>query len=82
MYIPKSLGVYSDVFKCIFRRNGNSIPQKREQYSEEKGNVLRRNSLKGKGDAKGDQIKTTGYNVCAERNLPKGHTLIISSALP
>ena len=135
------LNVHSDVFKCIFRRNGNRIPkkwepyseeagtvfrriekrikQKREPYSEEAGTVLRRNGnripknretyqaetgtvfqrngngvpkkrercseeilSKEKGDAKGTQIKTTGYNVCAERNLQKGHTLIISSAPP
>lgn len=66
---------YSEEWRTVFRRNVNSIPK-------ERGTVLRRNSLKGKGDAKGDQIKTTGYNVCAERNLQKGHTLIISSAQP
>lgn len=53
----------------------NRIAQKREPYSEE---ILSKET----GDAKGAQIKTTGYNVCAERNLQKGHTLIISSALP
>ena len=119
MYIPKSLDVHSDVFKCMFRRNGNSIPKKREPYyaetgtvfqrkensipkngeqcSEETGTVFRRKANriskngeqcseeilpKEKEDAKGAQIKTTGYNVFAERNLPKGHTLIISSAQP
>lgn len=61
--------------RTALRRNGNSIAQEREPYSEE---IL----SKEKGDAKGDRIKTTGYNVCAERNLQKGHTLIISSALP
>ena len=95
MYIPHLLDVHSDVFKCTFSRNGNGIPQKREQYSKETRTVFRRTAngiakkwercseeilSKEKGDAKGDQIKTTGYNVCAERNLQKGHTLIISSA--
>ena len=119
MYIPHLLDVHSDVFKCIFSRNGNSIPQKREPHFDERRTVLRRNGNgipqkreqyceetgtvfqrkenhiakkreqyseeilpKEKGDAKGTQIKTTGYNVCAERNLQKGHTLIISSAPP
>ena len=81
----------------VFRRNGNSIAKKREQYCEETGTVFQRKENhiakkreqyseeilpKEKGDAKGTQIKTTGYNVCAERNLQKGHTLIISSAPP
>ena len=97
MYIPQLLDVHSDVFKCTFSRNGNRIAKKWERYFEETGTVFRRsgNSIpkKGepyseeilpneKGDAKGDQIKTSGYNVCAERNLQKGHTLIISSAQP
>lgn len=97
MYIPQLLDVHSNVAKCTFRRNGNSIPKKRELYCTETGNVLRRkvNRIahkrercseeilsKEKGDAKGTQIKTIGYNVCAERNLQKGHTLIILSALP
>ena len=81
----------------VSRRNGNSIAQKRKPYCEETGTIFRRitNRIpkkrepyseeilsKEKGDAKGAQIKTTGYNVCAERNLQKGHTLIIPSALP
>ena len=97
MHIPKFLNVHSDISKCTFRRNGKRIAQKREPYSEETGTVLRRNGnhipkkrepyfeeilSKETGDVKGAQIKTTGYNVCAERNLQKGHTLIISSALP
>ena len=73
--IPKKWEPYSEETRTVFRRNGNRIPKKRERYSEE---ILSRE----KGDAKGAQIKTTGYNVCAERNLQKGHTLIISSALP
>ena len=73
--IPKKRESYCAETRTVFRRNGKRIAQKREQYSEE---IL----SKGTGDAKGAQIKTTGYNVCAERNLQKGHTLIISSALP
>ena len=42
MYIPMLLNVHSDVFKCIFRRNGNRIPKKWEPYSEEAGTVFRR----------------------------------------
>ena len=81
----------------VLHRNGNRISKNGEQYCEEMGTVLRRMAnriakkrepyyeeflSKEKGDAKGTQIKTTGYNVCAERNLQKGHTLIISSAQP
>ena len=88
---------YSEEQRTVLQRNGNSIAKKREQYCTETGTVLRRNwnripkkrelyseeiLSKEKGDVKGAQIKTTGYNVCAERNLQKGHTLIIPSALP
>lgn len=73
--ISKKGEPYSTEMVTVLRRSGNSIAQKREQYSEE---IL----SKEKEDAKGAQIKTTGYNVCAERNLQKGHTLIISSAQP
>ena len=97
MYILMFLNVHLAETGTVLRRNGNGISKKREQYFEEAGTVFRRsgNSIpkKGepyseeilpneKGDAKGDQIKTSGYNVCAERNLQKGHTLIISSAQP
>lgn len=73
--IPKNGEAHYAETGTVFRRNGNRITQKRERCSEE---IL----SKEKGDAKGTQIKTTGYNVCAERNLQKGHTLIILSALP
>lgn len=73
--IAKKWKTYCEETGTVLRRNGNRIAQKREPYSEE---IL----SKEKGDAKGAQIKTTGYNVCAERNLQKGHTLIIPSALP
>ena len=73
--ITKKREPYSEETRTIFRRNENHIPKKREPYSEE---ILSKET----GDVKGAQIKTTGYNVCAERNLQKGHTLIISSALP
>ena len=97
MYILMFLNVHLAETGTVFQRNGNSIAQKREPYSEERRTVLRRNGnriaqerercseeilSKEKGDAKGTQIKTTGYNVCAERNLQKGHTLIILSAQP
>ena len=95
--IAKKWEPYSEETRTVFRRNGNRIPKKRERYYAETGTVFRRNGnsiakkreryseeilSREKGDAKGAQIKTTGYNVCAERNLQKGHTLIISSALP
>lgn len=73
--IPKKWEQYCAEIRTALQRNGNSIAQKRERCSEE---IL----SKEKGDAKGTQIKTTGYNVCAERSLQKGHTLIISSAPP
>lgn len=88
---------YSKETRTVLRRNGNRIPKKRELYCAETGTVFRRSGnriakkretyceeilSKETGDVKGAQIKTTGYNVCAERNLQKGHTLIIPSALP
>ena len=88
---------YFEETGTVLRRNTNRIAKKRERYSAETGTVFRRTAnriakdreqcsedslSKDKGDAKGAQIKTTGYNVCAERNLQKGHTLIISSAQP
>ena len=73
--IAKKREPHFDERGTVLQRNGNSIPKKRERCSEE---IL----SKEKEDAKGAQIKTTGYNVCAERNLQKGHTLIISSAQP
>ena len=97
MHISQLLDVHSDVVRYTFRRMENRIAQKREPYFAETGTVLRRNGnsiakkrepyceeilSKETRDVKGAQIKTTGYNVCAERNLQKGHTLIISSALP
>ena len=95
--IPQKREPYFEETRTVLRRNGNRIAQKREPYCAETGTVLLRNRnriaqkrercseeilSKEKGDAKGTQIKTTGYNVCAERNLRKGHTLIISSAQP
>ena len=95
--IAKKREQYCEETGTVLRRNGNRIAKKREQYSTERRTVLRRNGnriakkrercseeilSKEKGDAKGTQIKTTGYNVCAERNLQKGHTLIILSAPP
>ncbi len=91
------LNVYLAETGTVLRRKGNSITKKRERYFAETETVFRRKANriakkrercseeilpKEKEDAKGTQIKTTGYNVCAERNLQKGHTLIISSALP
>lgn len=73
--IAKKYEPHCEETGTVLHRNGNRIAQEREPYSEE---IL----SKEKGDAKGDQIKTTGYNVCAERNLQKGHTLIILSAQP
>ena len=75
MYIPQKGEPYCKETGTVFRRMVNRIAKKREPYSEE---ILSKET----GEAKGAQIKTTGYNVCAERNLQKGHTLIISSALP
>ena len=95
--IAKKRERYSAETGTVLRRNTNRIAKKRERYSAETGTVFRRTAnriakkreqcseeilSKEKGDAKGAQIKTTGYNVCAERNLQKGHTLIISSAQP
>ena len=95
--ISKKREPYCAETGTALRRNGNHIAQRREPYCAETGTVLLRNRnriaqkrercseeilSKEKGDAKGTQIKTTGYNVCAERNLRKGHTLIISSAQP
>mgnify|MGYP000011931961 CR=1 FL=1 len=95
--IAKKRERYSAETGTVFQRKGNSIPTNGERYYEETGTVFRRTAnriakkreqcseeilSKEKGDAKGAQIKTTGYNVCAERNLQKGHTLIISSAQP
>lgn len=97
MHIPQKREPYCEETRTIFLITGNRISQKRELYCAKMGTVLRRTAngiakkrercseeilSKEKGDAKGTQIKTTGYNVCAERNLRKGHTLIISSAQP
>lgn len=95
--IAKKREQYSIETRTILRRTGNRIAKKRETYCAEAGTVFRRMAnriaqklkqyseeilSKETGDVKGAQIKTTGYNVCAERNLQKGHTLIILSALP
>ena len=95
--IAKKRETYCAETGTVFRRMEKRIAKKREQYCEETGTVLRRNGnriakkretyseeilSKETGDVKGAQIKTTGYNVCAERNLQKGHTLIIPSAMP
>ena len=78
MYIPQLLDVHSAELRTALRRSGNRIPQNGETYCEETGPVLRRNGnsiakkreqyceeilSKETGDAKGAQIKTTGYNV-------------------
>lgn len=73
--IAKKQELYCAEAGTVFQRMAKRIAKKREQYSEE---ILSKETE----DVKGAQIKTTGYNVCAERNLQKGHTLIISSALP
>ena len=97
MHISQNGETYCEETGNVLCRNGNSIPKNGETYCEETGTVLRRNGnriakkretyseeilSKETGDVKGAQIKTTGYNVCAERNLQKGHTLIIPSAMP
>ena len=75
MHIPQNCEPYFAEMGTVLRRTANRIAQKREPYFEETGTVLRRNTNR---IAK----KRERYNVCAERNLQKGHTLIISSALP
>ena len=43
MYILMFLNVHLAETGTVFRRNGNSIPKKRERYFEERRTVLRRN---------------------------------------